>query len=258
MSIKNKPRKVYLTNKEILRAIHESKMTFCSYVDPVYRAYDHIVDDVSKITPKLIEEVRAKKAKPRGKKEEHVDPLSIPVDTLVFRVMTYEHIPLATEARPKRGKNAVAHQHEKCCFPPFKHYIVKDGSPVEVLRSHWEGGFDNGWFAPEKGRASDELGLMYITLCTRYARRPNFRGYSYVEEMIGLGLQQLSQVGLQFDESKSDNPFAFYTTTVRNCFVKILQNEKKQQEIRDDLLVAAGASPSSTRQFKDEMAAKLR
>ena len=59
---------------------------------------------------------------------------------------------------------------------------------------------------------SDRLGYIFLMLVDRYSRRGNWRGYSYVDEMRGHALQQLSQIGLQFDELKSDNPFAFYTT----------------------------------------------
>lgn len=249
--------KVYLTNKALLAAINASKMTFCSYLDPAYTQYDAIVSDLKKITPELIEEVRKKKAKPRGKKEEHVDPESIDPETLVWRVMTYDHIP-HEDGRPKRGKNLEAQSRAKCNFPPFKHYIIRDGEFVEVLRSHWEGGIENGWFSTEHGQINNTLATMFMLLCERYARRSNWRGYSYVEEMSASAVVQLCQVGLQFDESKSDNPFAFYTTTVRNSFVKLLNSEKKQTNIRDDLLISAGVNPSSTRQFKDEQLAKLR
>lgn len=40
---------------------------------------------------------------------------------------------------------------------------------------------------------------------------------SYNDEMRSHALVQLAQVGLQFDESRSDNPFAFYTQIIKNC-----------------------------------------
>ena len=82
-------------------------------------------------------------------------------------------------------------------------------------------------------------------------------GNTYIEEMKGQAILQLSQIGLQFDESKSENPFAYYTAAVTNSFTRILNVEKKSQNIRDDLLEENGLSPSSTRQNKEEFAVEV-
>jgi hypothetical protein len=66
--------------------------------------------------------------------------------------------------------------------------------------------------------------------------------------MRGAALVQLSQIGLRFDESKSQNPFAYYTATITNSFTHILNSEKKNQNIRDDLLEQHGLTPSWSRQ----------
>ena len=68
---------------------------------------------------------------------------------------------------------------------------------------------------------------------------------------------QLSQIGLQFDESKSQNPFAYYTAAITNSFTRVLNVEKRNQNIRDDMLQEAGAMPSFTRQIKHEEEQKL-
>jgi hypothetical protein len=82
--------------------------------------------------------------------------------------------------------------------------------------------------------------------------RFNWRGYTYVDEMRSQALLQLSQIGLQFDESKSQNPFAYYTAAIDNSFTRILNIEKKNQMIRDDMLIQVGQSPSFTRQMEHE------
>jgi hypothetical protein len=76
---------------------------------------------------------------------------------------------------------------------------------------------------------------------------------TYVDEMRSHALVQLAQVGLQFDESRSDNPFAFYTQIIKNCFRRVLNLERRNQDIRDDLLIMAGAMPSYTRQVDNEI-----
>jgi hypothetical protein len=70
--------------------------------------------------------------------------------------------------------------------------------------------------------------------------------------MQSQALMQLSQIGLQFDESKSDNPFAYYTAAITNSFTRILNIEKKNQAIRDDLLEQNNMMPSFTRQNEND------
>ena len=72
--------------------------------------------------------------------------------------------------------------------------------------------------------------------------------------MRSQALLQLTQIGLQFDESKSENPFAYYTAAITNSFTRVLNLEKKNQSIRDDILESAGLNPSYTRQNENEMA----
>ena len=80
---------------------------------------------------------------------------------------------------------------------------------------------------------NSKLAKMFIKLCERYATRSNWRGYTYNDEMRSTALLQLSQIGLQFDESKSDNPFAYYTAAITNSFTRVLNLEKRNQVIRD-------------------------
>ena len=90
--------------------------------------------------------------------------------------------------------------------------------------------------------------MMWMKLCERYATRGNVRGYTYNDEMQGQAILQLTQIGLQFDESKSNNPFAYYTAAVTNSFVRIINIEKRNQNIRDDIMEMNNMMPSSTRQ----------
>jgi hypothetical protein len=99
---------------------------------------------------------------------------------------------------------------------------------------------------------------MWMKLVDRYATRGNVRGYTYNDEMKGQAILQLSQIGLQFDESKSNNPFAYYTAAVTNSFVRVINIEKRNQNIRDDILEMNDMSPSYTRQMQGEWEAEVR
>jgi hypothetical protein len=262
----------YLNNKDILKEIHKSKLTFCYVEDDVYGQYDIILDDLTEINDDTIQEAKNNRAsriqqadyakamsefdstnsrnKPK-QKDFAVDADSISTGSLVFRIMTYEHIPLE-EGRRKNPKTE-ADEKSKVNFPPFKHYIIEDdGDYREVARSHWRGDLNTGDFCVDHGRITNTLGKMYLKLVERYSHRANWRGYTYVDEMRGQALLQLSYIGLKFNEAKSDNPFAYYTAAVNNSFTRVLNIEKKNQTIRDDMLIDHGHLPSYTRQLAHE------
>ena len=264
--------KNYLNNKDILKEIHKSKNTFNSYVDKSNAAYDIILESVEKINIRTIAEAKRNKAKrlsieeydkrkAAGEKvkqaECEVDYKSITKEELIFRVMTFEHIP--DEPGRKKNPKTVADHKTKLNFPPFQHYKFNDaGELVCVGQSHWVGGMENGYFSKDHGKATDKLALMWMKLCDRYATRGNVRGYTYNDEMRGQAILQLAQIGLQFDESKSQNPFAYYTAAVTNSFVRVINIEKRNQNIRDDILEMNDLNPSYTRQHAGEWEAAVR
>lgn len=261
----------YLNNRDLLAEIHKSKNSYCSYVSEDDSQYDYIVTDVKKINNTAVAQARKLKAKrltqeaweaakaAGGKRQKMSDftvsARKIEKTDLVFRVMTFEHIP-ADGDRKKNPKSRADH-HSKVNFPPFQHYrLDSKGKPVCVGKSHWVGGMSNGHFSVDHGQMTNKLALMYMKLCERYGTRSNWRGYTYNDEMQSQALMQLSQIGLQFDESKSDNPFAYYTAAITNSFTRILNIEKKNQNIRDDIMEMNGMMPSYTRQSKNEEQAK--
>ena len=262
----------YLNNKDMLKEIHKSKTSFCSFVEAEYNQYDIILTDLDKINIRTIAEAKRNKAKRltladfdarklAGEKvkqaECEVDYRKITKEELIFRIMTFDHIP--EEPGRKKNPKTIADTKVKLNFPPFNHYKFNDeGELVLVGKSHWEGGMDNGHFSMKHARASNELARMWMKLCERYATRGNVRGYTYNDEMRGQAILQLSQIGLQFDESKSNNPFAYYTAAVTNSFVRVINLEKRNQNIRDDILEMNDMNPSYTRQHNAEWDAAMK
>lgn len=267
----------YLNNRDILKEIHLSKNTYCSYRDPVLdHQYDIILPTLEKINQRTIAEARRNRADRLKREGTIVDPRKIPNTDLVFRITCWEHIPWApkkvSKAEAKKKKNiedifeldlieqddplaelleepVLDPKHVRLNFPPFYHYRIDANKvPYLVGKSHWRGDLEHGEFCRDHGTMTRKLATMFIKLCERYATRSNWRGYTYNEEMRGQALLQLSQIGLQFDESKSQNPFAYYTAAITNSFTRILNLEKKNQNIRDDMLEQAGLNPSWTRQ----------
>ena len=264
----------YLNNKDMLLEIHRSKTSYCSFTKPEYHQYDLILSDTSKINIRTIAEAKRARAKRMGQQEFErrksggekikiadceVDYKKIAKTDVVFRIMSFDHIPL-NDTRKKNPKSLADHR-DKVNFPPFQHWKFDVESPdtlVCVGKSHWEGDLATGHFNKDVGQISNTLARMMIKLCERYATRGNVRGYTYNDEMKGMAILQLTQIGLQFDESKSDNPFAYFTAAVTNSFVRVINTEKRNQNIRDDVLEMNGMNPSYSRTGAGEHAAALK
>lgn len=256
----------YLNNKDLLLEIHKSKSKFSSFIDPEYHQFDIILTDIDKINIRTIAEAKRNKAKrlgdadyaarkAAGEKVKQadcaIDYKKITKEELIFRVMTFDHIP--EEPGRKKNPKTIADTKVKLNFPPFQHYKFDNNGELQLVgKSHWVGGMDNGHFSKDHARATDKLAMMWMKLCDRYATRGNVRGYTYNDEMRGQAILQLAQIGLQFDESKSNNPFAYYTAAVTNSFVRVINIEKRNQNIRDDILEMNDMNPSYTRQAQGE------
>jgi hypothetical protein len=259
-------RQNYLNNKDMLKQIHISKSNYSWFEDrDRYNQHDIILYTTDAI-PEAVEQARQNKAKRlqklawdgnEDKKKKQVDfeidPSSFTEDEIVFRVMGFDHIP--DEPGRKANPKTVADHKVKLPFPAFKHYTYVGEKLNEVGISHYN---KEKEFDLSSGKITAVLATMYIKLVERYSQRSNWRGYTYIDEMRGQALLQLAQIGLQFNEDKSDNPFAYYTTVVNNSFTRVLNIEKKNQGIRDDLLENAGQAPSWTRQLAHEMKSQER
>ena len=273
----------YLNNKDILKEIHKSKTTYCSYTQPEYADYDMILQEIGKINKKNILEARKLRAERLAKlaheaatadgvkrklDEFEIKLKDVPATDVVFRVMTWDHIPV-DDAKTKKARMTALEieddedpllteydemdlthtKYVKVNFPPFQHFKVdEEGNPILVGKSHWKGDLATGEFNKMHGNTTKKLAHMFMKLCERYATRSNWRGYTYNDEMRSQALLQLTYIGLRFDESKSANPFAYYTAAVTNSFTRVLNIEKRNQNIRDDILEMSGLNPSYTRQ----------
>lgn len=180
----------YLSNNELLYELNESKKSFSYFIDDMYGDFTVIVNDLSEIDDELIESAKVIKATQKNenlqramikkklpKKEiletveqNHVSPEDIHRDEIVFRLMTYDHVPDEVQQVKKTLLNRIK-------FPPFKHYAYIDNELKEVGRSHWVGGLENGVFSVEQGTITRQLVKSIIMIVNRYSSKPNFSGY---------------------------------------------------------------------------------
>jgi hypothetical protein len=294
MSLPSKKPVNYLNNKDILKEIHSSKNTYCVYLKPEDHRYDFIVDMPTEsmensleyaLKPESIQlarETRATRLSLEAGEKDSVDPLSIPVTSLVFRVMTWDHVPVAPKQPRKVDKKKTAKDffefdsdqdeifsdledpttikeiddmvHVKVNFPPFQHFRLDKNNNFKCIgKSHWIGDLKKGEFSKDQGNITNKLARMYIMMCEKYAMKFNWRGYTYNDEMRNSAILQLTYVGLRFNEAKSANPFAYYTAAITNSFCRVLNSEKRNQNIRDDILEMNGLNPSWSRQGTSSM-----
>jgi DNA-directed RNA polymerase specialized sigma subunit len=78
----------------------------------------------------------------------------------------------------------------------------------------------------------DYIGICIYKICEKLSNRPNFSGYSYKEEMISDGLESCLKAVPKFNPEKTNNPFAYFTTTAWNAFVMRIKTEQKEQYVK--------------------------
>lgn len=94
------------------------------------------------------------------------------------------------------------------------------------------------------GEMTNALALMLQLLCSKYAKKGNFINYSYNEDMQSYAMMMLVRTWNSFNPEKSNNPFAFFTQCIKNSFIQYLNQEKRQRDVRDVMLIDQGLNPS--------------
>lgn len=106
-------------------------------------------------------------------------------------------------------------------------------------------------------KLSPKLAKMLFMIAERYSFIPSFGQYTFREDMVSFAVVNLCANWHKFDPEKSDNPFAFYTTAAYRSFLQYLADEKKQRDIRDQMLVDAGVNPSFSFQERHKASSSL-
>ena len=87
---------------------------------------------------------------------------------------------------------------------------------------------------------SNYLGDCFLKIATHLSYKPNFVNYMFREDMIGDGIENCVQYIHNFDPDKSNNPFAYFTQIIYYAFLRRIQKEKKQLEIKTKFIVRTG------------------
>ena len=89
-------------------------------------------------------------------------------------------------------------------------------------------------------RVTNYLGECFLKIATHLSYKPNFVNYMFREDMICDGIENCLQYIDNFDPEKSKNPFAYFTQIIYYAFLRRIQKEKRQLEIKSKILERSG------------------
>ena len=91
-----------------------------------------------------------------------------------------------------------------------------------------------------KPRIPNYIGECFLKIATHLSYKPNFVNYMFREDMISDGIENCVQYIDRFNPEKSTNPFAYFTQIIYFAFLRRIQREKKQLEIKNKILERSG------------------
>jgi hypothetical protein len=84
------------------------------------------------------------------------------------------------------------------------------------------------------------LGDCFLKIATHLSYKPNFVNYMFREDMCSDGIENCVQYIHNFDPEKSSNPFAYFTQIIHYAFLRRIQKEKRQLDIKTKIIEKTG------------------
>ena len=91
-----------------------------------------------------------------------------------------------------------------------------------------------------KPRITNYLGECFLKIATHLSYKPNFVNYMFRDDMISDGIENCVQYIHNFDPEKSRNPFSYFTQIINYAFLRRIQKEKKQLDIKTKIIERTG------------------
>ena len=84
------------------------------------------------------------------------------------------------------------------------------------------------------------IGGCFLKIANHLSFKPNFVNYMFKEDMISDGIENCVQYIHNFNPEKSRNPFAYFTQIIHYAFLRRIQREKRQLEIKNKIIEKSG------------------
>lgn len=118
-------------------------------------------------------------------------------------------------------------------------YKIKINASREVYLEKYEVYPAENKYWEGKPRIPNYLGECFLKIATHLSYRPNFVNYMFREDMISDGIENCVQYIHRFDVERT-NPFAYFTQIVYYAFLRRIQREKRQLEIKEKIIERSG------------------
>ena len=86
------------------------------------------------------------------------------------------------------------------------------------------------------------IGECFLKIATHLSFKPNFVNYMFKDDMVSDGIENCVQYIHNFNPEKSQNPFAYFTQIIHYAFLRRIQREKRQLDIKNKILEKSGYS----------------
>ena len=125
-------------------------------------------------------------------------------------------------------------------MPRKKQHYVDNSKLLEVMSEYREQYLiakDNDIEPPP---IPDYAGECFLKIAEKLSHRPNFINYAFREEMVSDGIENCVMYANNFNPEKSQNPFAYFTQIIHYAFLRRIQKEKKQLDIKTKIIERTG------------------
>ena len=92
----------------------------------------------------------------------------------------------------------------------------------------------------KKPPVTNYIGECFLKIANHLSYRPNFINYTFRDDMISDGIENCLQYLDNFNPKKSNNPFAYFTQIIYYAFIRRIQKEKKQMQVKAKIIANAG------------------